>query len=271
MNNIDKVFLWLQDHPRSTVDGIIEALGVNYSSVATAMAEGKREKVIVSEYEKPGSRRLAYTWVGKRLNPDALQKRPVIGKKVSAFIASSAPAEPAQVAAMQPPPGLEAMIAKFAEAFSDMLVDATFKALHPKVTQKLTAAIPALLPELGTDVPSPPKQEGLLFDAVNMGGKRERKLKVCVIGLPPQQIALIRDEFADTFDMHFWSSDGVGEGVGKLKSLGISCDKVYVNVARVAHEHTEILTAIGAPYRKFGGGLTQLRSMLRQLYKETTQ
>jgi hypothetical protein len=50
--------------------------------------------------------------------------------------------------------------------------------------------------------------------------------------------------------------------------LAIACNKVFVNANMVSHKHVNTLTAMGACYQKFGGGLTQLRSMLHQYYKD---
>lgn len=152
---------------------------------------------------------------------------------------------------------LDSLVDSFVNAFADRIAQG--------IAAKLKDVLPAKVQEL---LPQPPKVSSEMQVLTAPVGLAIRRRHVAIVGLTPQQIALINDEFKDSFELTFWSSDGAGDGEQRLKSLAIACNKVFVNANMVSHKHANTLTAMGACYQKFGGGLTQLRSMLHQYYKD---
>lgn len=107
---------------------------------------------------------------------------------------------------------------------------------------------------------STPKPPALLAKQTKPASKM---LKIGIVGLLPQQAGLISTEFGETFDLSFWNEDGNG----RLKSMGVGCDRVLVT-KWVAHKTTEVLTSVGANWRKVVGGMDELRTILTSLYVE---
>lgn len=167
------------------------------------------------------------------------------------------PTEPAVPKVAAPVrPSLDAMV----DDFSGHLVEAILARVEAGLIARLPAAIPRLVESVV--VPAPPAQGGFT-------GKPEERMKhIAVVGVTPQQIAIIKGEFGGSADMYFWSSDGKGDGDARLKQLGISSDKVFLNVGMVGHKHVEMLKSVGANMQRFGGGMTQLREMLKHYLKQ---
>ncbi len=91
---------------------------------------------------------------------------------------------------------------------------------------------------------------------------RDRKPKIGVVGLLPQQQAMIKNEFGKDVDLRFWKD----ESNSMLKSIGATCEIVFVT-KWAGHSECETLRSVGAKYKFLpSGGLDQLRDAITDVY-----
>lgn len=153
---------------------------------------------------------------------------------------------------------LDAILSDFVGSFAKSLAGAIVEQLKPRLEMELRQALPAALPAPIAPL-MPQNQEVVTY----------RKRRIGVTGLLPQQAGAIQQEFGDTFDISFWN-DRNGDGLSKLKSIGIGCEAVFVHIAHASHKTDQTLKSVGAKLVRVNGGLSQMRDTLTRYYVEGT-
>lgn len=97
--------------------------------------------------------------------------------------------------------------------------------------------------------------------------EKVRKPHVLIAGLLPVQAGTLVAEFADTFDMSFWTSD---ETVHKLKSMAAGADVVFLHTRHMRHATDEIVQSAGIRIVRVTGALSAMREALTRYYVELT-
>lgn len=90
--------------------------------------------------------------------------------------------------------------------------------------------------------------------------QKERKPKIGIIGLSSPQRGPITEKFAEFADIDFWHDDGQG----KLNSLALSSDVIFVNKSQASHKFTQMLDARNAEYILVQPGTTQMISAIKK-------
>lgn len=85
-----------------------------------------------------------------------------------------------------------------------------------------------------------------------------RKPKVGIIGLLPRQASILNREFGKKLNIQYWND----AKTSVLKSLGLSCDVVFVHASHASHNSGEILRSVKANARVVMGGMAKMRSAL---------
>ena len=88
-----------------------------------------------------------------------------------------------------------------------------------------------------------------------------RLRKVLVIGLLPQQAAIIQHEFKDTFDIDFCTADDIRVIESKAPT-----HEVLMMIGFINHRASEIVKSCTANYSHIKGGVTALRDELTKMY-----
>lgn len=94
--------------------------------------------------------------------------------------------------------------------------------------------------------------------------KKSERLKILVTGLLPQQANLIEKEFGNEFNLRFWKD----KGLASLKHSVTACDIALLIVNKASHKTSDILKANCKNYNLVTGGLTSLRTKLKELSQE---
>ena len=152
----------------------------------------------------------------------------------------------APLALPEPPPALSL------DSMADQLVAVVLGPLMSLVENKLKAELPRRMEALvASALPAPPKP---------------KKLKVCIVGLLPQQAGFISQEFGDVFDLSFWKDDDPK----RLRAYAKGCDVLYGMADFISHSHHDLVAAGGGKLIPVHGGMTSLRDVLTKRYVEDT-
>lgn len=145
-----------------------------------------------------------------------------------------------------------------AEGLAKQIAAQVVVALQGQLTRELAGVVPPAV-----EIPKIDIQQMLPgpVQYIPAPAPKQRKPKVAIIGVTPQQAGVLQTEFHDTIDLSFWQNDGVP----RLKSIGISNELCLVT-RFVGHKDTQMLTAIGAKWRKVTGGIESLRDALTNYY-----
>lgn len=90
-----------------------------------------------------------------------------------------------------------------------------------------------------------------------------RLKRVLVMGLIPNQIQEVANEFKGALDMRFWRTD---QSANLLKSLSKQVDQTVIMTDFIAHSHEGLIKNSGVPYVRQPGGITKLKDTLTHIY-----
>lgn len=141
----------------------------------------------------------------------------------------------------------------------DSIVNMLADTLANQVMSKLQHALNAHVQHV---VQQPPKK-------LEAPAKQSRLPRIGVCGLLPQQAGQIQTEFCDTYDIIFWN-DRNGDGSAQLKSLGISCEMVFLHVQHMRHTTESTLRSAGAKFTRVNGGVSQMSEAITKYYVENS-
>lgn len=154
-------------------------------------------------------------------------------------------------------PTLESMVSSFASTFAKSIAEAIVEQLKPRLEEELKILLPTALPLVS---PKEPKQPEVKIVRTSLP-------KIGICGLLPQQFAIIKTEFQDTFDLSCWNEHS-GSGTGSLKAMGGSCEAVFIHTNHISHNVEEVLRTVRAKCVRVGGGMSSMRDALTKYYVE---
>lgn len=93
---------------------------------------------------------------------------------------------------------------------------------------------------------------------------KKRLPKVGVIGMNPTQAGAIIATFGESAEFEFWKDDGEN----RLRSLGMSCDVIFVNLGNASHKYTQMLDAMDAEYIRVQNGTSNMKSAIKKYFAE---
>lgn len=262
-----ELLAYVAAHPNTTSDDLVSAFDISYTDAAGRLSRASKRGELrreVARYSSTGHSIYGYTVVEEKKSEPKLKSR-----------------QPEQKAAKIAPStfDLSGGIAVLAENIAKQIASQVVHALQGQLTRELAGTMPPVaprheVPEVSVPVeppappvvepPAPPVVEPPKLPVVEPV-KSQRKPKVAVIGVTPQQAGILSSEFADAYDLAFWQNDGIP----RLRSIGISCELCLVTKF-VSHKATEVLTAQGAHWRKVTGGIDSIRDALTGYYVERT-
>ena len=147
------------------------------------------------------------------------------------------------------------LVKRLAEGLASQISAQVMVELHSRLQHDLASIIPTkvALPELPALIHPPAPSEP----------PREKKHKVLVMGLLPQQAGLISQEFGDVFSLNFWKN----ESHSALRNMAGAADTVMAMAGFVSHADVEAVEAVRkAKPAWVNGGMTSLRTALTELY-----
>ena len=259
-----ELLAYVAAHPNTTSDDLARAFGISLTDAAGRLSRAYTRGNLCREvmhYLPRGNAVYGYRVVEGKPEP--------------------MPRQPEQKAVKIAPPAfdLSSGITTLAESIAKQIASQVVHVLQGQLTRELAGAMLPVaprheVPEVSVPVeppappvvepPAPPVVEPPKLPVVEPV-KSQRKPKVAVIGVTPQQAGILSSEFADAYDLAFWQNDGIP----RLRSIGISCELCLVTKF-VSHKATEVLTAQGAHWRKVTGGIDSIRDALTGYYVERT-
>ena len=137
------------------------------------------------------------------------------------------------------------------------LADVILSALEKRLSETLEARVAGMVERLVTDRIAVPilKQAVPLQDAV--------KRRIGVIGLLADQQNVISNEFGSEFKIAF--SDGKS-GASKIRSIGASCEVVFLHTDHIAHWVENTLKGVHANLVWVPGGVSSMKEALTKYY-----
>jgi predicted transcriptional regulator len=150
---------------------------------------------------------------------------------------------------------LNALVDDLATSLADTLAQQVAVKLKDRLMHQLSTALPALT------APTPQ------IHAPIINAPRDRKKKVLIAGLLPQQAGMIQSEFGEVFDLSFWKD----ESLHALKAKAEAAEVTITFTSKLGHAAENAIKTTGTEYHRCVGGMTSLRDMLTRMYVENNQ
>lgn len=90
-----------------------------------------------------------------------------------------------------------------------------------------------------------------------------RLKRVLIMGLIPNQIQEVTNEFKGALDLRFWRTD---QSANLLKSLSKQVDQTVIMTDFIAHSHEVLIKNASVPYVRQSGGISRLKDTLTHIY-----
>lgn len=257
MTNAQLIRDYINAHPGVSNAVIAKALKLPSKVVATQTGQmALRGKLTRKESEIKGGKLYLY------YSPAAFTPSATAAVDTPKAAEPAEPAEPAIAKVTRITPevavkSLDAVVDELVEEMAETLAGALTERLKAKLTLKLREHLPDALPHLDLVAPT------LHVEAP----AKAHKMKVGITCLLPNQAGMIQQEFGDTFDLKFWNAKN-GDGHRQLKALGDGCEVVFWNCGFSSQSDERLLRNTGVKVINFGGGMTQLRTLLTELYAQ---
>lgn len=244
MNQLQQIEAFVASNPGATSSVVAEALGVQRNRVSASL-----------QYLFKGGR-VHRELVGKTITnapfygyypPKAKPSDSVV--KPSENVVKKRRAKPTNQHSLD----LNALVDDLATSLADTLAQQVAAKLKDRLMHQLSTALPALT--------APPPQ----IHAPIINAPRDRKKKVLVAGLLPQQAGMIQSEFGDVFDLSFWKD----ESLHALKAKAEAAEVTITFTSKLGHAAENAIKTTGTEYHRCVGGMTSLRDMLTRMYVES--
>lgn len=220
------------------------------AAAAEAQAQADAEKLAAQEAQ---TRAKAEARAAKEA--PAAQEHPAPSEAAPPVAAQNpAPVLPPQPAPAAPTATPLAQVDRLLDSLGQQLAEQLLVRIVANLTTSLPAFFPAVAgPVAPTEAPAYPAAPS---------AAHAKLPKVAVVGLLPDQEALIRAEFSDHFVLSFPQKNNAG----KLRAAAAFSDHVLTMTSFIGHHVENTLKSAGAHLVRVAGGMTDLRHQLQVLH-----
>lgn len=139
----------------------------------------------------------------------------------------------------------------------DTLAQALANQFVSRVSAHLQVELTRILPDR-TRVPNLPQL------SVTAEKTEQRKPRVLVVGLLPNQAGEISDLFHKALDLDFYSGGNYEQHDRQYKSKADWADVIFLNISLVGHKHSSMLDSMGKDYIHVRGGMSAAKTAITQ-------
>lgn len=254
MNLTEKIIAAVLDHPGATSAFVSEQVQHPRSSVNTMLSQLARRGILQrKEVGKTITNLTFYGYWPANRHLSNVQES-VSNVQESAPKARKSRAKPTHSNTQTNPATLDlnALVENLATSLADTLAQQVAAKLKDKLMAQLATQLPALA--------APPPQ----IHAPIINAPRDRKKKVLIAGLLPQQAGMIQSEFGEVFDLTFWKD----ESLQALKHRAEAAQVTITFTSKLGHAAENAIKTTSTEYHRCVGGMTSLRDMLTRMYVE---
>lgn len=263
---------YIKDNPKCTNTTIAKAHGLDASSVAARTKglfdQGRVTREVVGRTAS-GVAVFGYSFKSydtveqvKRERQDQIAITPAptpkktqdnVSTTIVPVVAHAAP----KPKAGQPDADVSMSIQQSLSALASSLAETIVRQVQSRLAVELSTLIPEPV------APLPTMQQ--MVERLKAPPVKDKKPKVIVTGLLPQQEGVIAQEFNDVFDLSFWN-DRTGGTPHMLKDRAKHCDVVFHHTAHSSHATEEVIKQSGAKFVRVGGGITSMKDAMLKYY-----